>query len=374
MTHDTQSQPRTRTRAHDDTAVFPLLADPDGYRACHWDLAADNAWRPYWIELFRNHFVSLLQHAGDVFADKDENGDAAIVQARAEFNAYLDTVADEPAVFGLLDILTICKRREDVLRDAGIADPYRMVKRDENAKALANLPGLLAELDELPDADRHTAIIEGAFAGNIFDMGAAETVKLYAEGDVDFASVRAKLRPRPWRFDALDTWLERMATAGNPYRAAVLFVDNAGPDVVLGMLPFARELVRQGTTVVLTANTEPSLNDVTHDELELLVAQASGFDPILAQAITDKTLRLVPSGNWAPLIDLTRVSPVLAEVVGELPIDLVVLEGMGRSIESNFDTAFTCDVLRLAMIKDAGVAEAIGAEPFDLAMRFDTVG
>ena len=46
---------------------------------------------------------------------------------------------------------------------------------------------------------------------------------------------------------------------------------------------------------------------------------------------------------------------------------------MGRAIESNYDAAFTCDVLRLAMIKDAGVAEAIGAEPFDLSMRFHPV-
>lgn len=30
---------------------------------------------------------------------------------------------------------------------------------------------------------------------------------------------------------------------------AMLFVDNAGSDVVLGMLPLARELARQGTKV-----------------------------------------------------------------------------------------------------------------------------
>ena len=30
---------------------------------------------------------------------------------------------------------------------------------------------------------------------------------------------------------------------------AVIFVDNAGSDVVLGILPFARELLRRGTKV-----------------------------------------------------------------------------------------------------------------------------
>lgn len=37
--------------------------------------------------------------------------------------------------------------------------------------------------------------------------------------------------------------------AGPAYAKAVMFVDNAGPDVVLGMLPFARELLKQGTKV-----------------------------------------------------------------------------------------------------------------------------
>ncbi|MEM9416055.1 MAG: ARMT1-like domain-containing protein [Planctomycetota bacterium] len=359
-------------QSHDDSAVFPLLKDPAGYRPCQWDLTTDHGFRSYWVDLFRSHHASLLEHAAKAYADDIEGITAAIAQARSEFNTYLDRIADEPDAFGPLDVLAICKRREDVLRNAGIADPYRLIKREENAKAIALLPGLLAELDAMPHIERHTALIEGVFAGNIFDMGAAETLKLYAEGDVDFASVRAKLKPRPWRFDALDAWIDRMAAAvqGQPYRAAVMFIDNAGPDVVLGMLPFAREMVRLGTTVVLTANTEPSLNDVTHDELVGLVAQVAAFDPVIAEALADRTLRLVASGNWAPLIDLNRVSPALAAEVAALPVGLVVLEGMGRSIESNFDAALTCDVLRLAMIKDAGVARAIGAEPFDLAMRF----
>ena len=86
-----------------------------------------------------------------------------------------------------------------------------------------------------------------------------------------------------------------------------------------------------------------------------------------------KRLRLVESGNWAPLIDLKKVSPQLAAVCEELPIDLVVLEGMGRSMESNPDCELTCDVLRLAMVKDLGVAESFDAELFDLIMRYEQV-
>ncbi|KAK7268542.1 hypothetical protein RIF29_21243 [Crotalaria pallida] len=32
-----------------------------------------------------------------------------------------------------------------------------------------------------------------------------------------------------------------------PHRRALLFVDNSGADIVLGMLPLARELLRRGT-------------------------------------------------------------------------------------------------------------------------------
>ena len=38
-------------------------------------------------------------------------------------------------------------------------------------------------------------------------------------------------------------------TVVSPYQRAVMFVDNAGADVVLGMIPFARELLRMGAEV-----------------------------------------------------------------------------------------------------------------------------
>lgn len=34
-----------------------------------------------------------------------------------------------------------------------------------------------------------------------------------------------------------------------PHKRALLFVDNSGADIVLGMLPLARELLRRGTEV-----------------------------------------------------------------------------------------------------------------------------
>lgn len=53
----------------------------------------------------------------------------------------------------------------------------------------------------------------------------------------------------------------------------MLFVDNAGADVVLGMLPLARELLCNGAQVVMAANSIPAINDVTADELVALLAE-----------------------------------------------------------------------------------------------------
>lgn len=49
------------------------------------------------------------------------------------------------------------------------------------------------------------------------------------------------------------------------------------------------------------------------------------------------------------VIDLRKVSPELCEEA--MNADLVILEGMGRSIETNLNAQFVCDVLKLGMIK-----------------------
>ena len=363
---------------------FPMLADPLAYRSCLWDLSEPSAQREYWLGLFRRHFPSLLDAYRQEAADRGV--DAATISRKAnaaagEFIAYLDQLEESGGTgreakggqredggkggkggAGGLDILTICTVREAALRKAGIADPYRLAKQRDTAHALALLPALLEQLDAMPEPQRWRAVIEGVFAGNIYDLGATETAAMFTDRRVDFLAVRSRLKPRPWRFDDLERWEARVADRERgPHRAAVLFVDNAGPDVTLGMLPLARELLRRGTAVILTANTSPSLNDVTHDELVALVDAVAAFDPLLREALAAGRLTRVPSGNHAPLIDLSRVSPELAAATDAAGVDLVVLEGMGRAIESNFDARLSCDTLKLAMIKDRGVAEGLAA-------------
>lgn len=349
-------------------ATLSQIKNPHTYQACHWNLLENNARRGYWLKLFRTHFVSLLEHAEEEAADRQAPR-PPIEEARRVFFEWLDRANQSPCPFPRLDVITICYEREHVLNELGFGDPYRLAKHQQNEQCLKVLPTLLEELDALPPTELDTAIVQGVFAGNIFDLGAPETIALFAEGDVHFDQVRARLKPRPWLVDGLDAW--RQTLASKTHQLAVLFVDNAGPDICLGMIPFARYLLARGTRVVLTANTEPSLNDVTIDELIGLIDRVARIDPVLDQAIKSGDLRLVASGNNAPLIELDRISDELAALCHQEPVDLIVLEGMGRSIESNYHAAFTCDVLKIAMLKDVGVAEELGGESFDLVFKFE---
>ena len=42
---------------------FVLLKDPEKYVADTWQLTPEHPLRGYWIQLFRDHFPSLLSHA-----------------------------------------------------------------------------------------------------------------------------------------------------------------------------------------------------------------------------------------------------------------------------------------------------------------------
>jgi type II pantothenate kinase len=357
---------------------FPLLSENVGYRPCRWDLRKDTKQAAYWLELFRRHFPKLIAEAVKQAAhDKTDTAEflARLAKCQADFIGYVnDLEARRPTcwneTFESLDILTICEAREKFLRAAGVADPYRLAKANENRTALSLLPGLLAELDTTGESELPLLIAQGVFAGNIYDLGAVKTLELFEKGKVDFRAVRAKLKPRPWLIDDLNSWIGRLHHR-EPHGRALLFIDNAGPDLILGMLPFARFLIDRGTKVVIAANTTPALNDVTYPELIELLPEVFAIDGRLGDAWADGRLTAVPSGCGTPLIDLSRVSEELVESVNREPVDLVVLEGMGRGIESNFDASLKCECIKTAMIKDPGVAQSMNGEVYDLVFRYE---
>lgn len=354
------------TATQNTSTLFPLLRDPQQYRANTVDLINDPQAREYWIQVFEHHLESLVDRA---IESEGGTGDARrrAGELNQQFGKTLDQLRTQPHAHGPLSILRICELREALLRDLGFADPYRQVKAHENELALQHLPTLLEELDAMNEADRLDALIRGVFAGNIFDLGARSTTQLYMDGKIDFRNTRDRIGRDRWTVDHFDALAGRWQA--DVWRKAIAFVDNAGADVVLGMIPLVRELVRRGVRVVISANSTPALNDILHEDLKPLLGRIADMDDLLAAALADGRVQLVASGNGAPLIDLRRVSSELAEAAADA--DLVILEGMGRAIETNFDALMTCDCLKLAMVKEEHLAQLLGGELYDVVCRFD---
>lgn len=85
---------------------------------------------------------------------------------------------------------------------------------------------------------------------------------------------------------------------------------------------------------------------------------------------TGPALFVVATGSGSPCLDLRRVSDVCADAT--VGVDLVMIEGMGRSVHTNYNTRMRCDCLKLAMIKNKHVAETLfGGDVYDCVCRFD---
>ena len=353
--------------ACEESRVFPLLAEPGLYEPSTIDLVADEQGRETWLGIFESHLEGLVKLAAE------SQGNTADARRRAQtlgeqFGAVLTDFRGNACAHGRASVWRFCTIRQQLLRRHGFDDPYRSIKRCENQAALALLLEVLSEVDALPLPKKLPALLENIFAGNLFDLGCAGTIEMYESGQAEFRAARRGLPPRPWSVDDVDALVSRFS-GGPVHRKAVVFVDNAGGDVVLGMIPFARYLLERGTAVVLTANSSPALNDITHEELVELMESVAHLDPLIESARRDGRLALVASGNGVPLIDLSAVSPELADIAADA--DLLVIEGMGRALETNFRARFTVDTIKLAVIKEPHVARTIGGKLYEPVCRFE---
>jgi len=345
-------------------AVLRQLIEPEMYRPCQWDLKADPAGRAYWIDLFRWHLDKVVV---PLVEQEYRPGKEQLQALRRDYLARFDALAANPDQFERLDVLLFTEVRREVQARHGFDDPFRGVKQRANEAAAALLPEVLAELDAADPAEQRRLLTLGLMAGNIFDLGSRATIDRHNDANAAFRQTREKQPPRPWFRDDADAWWRRWESAP-PYRHAVYLVDNAGGDVLLGNLPLARWMLRVGTRVTLAANSGPALNDITAAELGPLLARCGEMDRELSAALHDGRLRVMATGSRAPLLDLARLADDF--VASSADADLIVLHGMGRAIESNFDARFTCDTLTTAVLKDEAVARHFGGGLFDCVFRF----
>ena len=349
---------------------FLKLSNPSTYVACNWDLCGDDNARAHWVGFFLRHLNTILKLGVSAATSRGEAVDAAMSRAencRREFAEGFADFSRRPAEFarlhGSVTILTLDKWRDDYLRKHHFVDAFVDLKNRENEKTLPLLPLVCRQLDVLEGEQQLRAVIEGIFAGNIFDMGAEATAAAFMDGGPDFFSTREKLPRRPWLIDDYDALADRFLNQP-VHRKAVFFIDNAGSDFLLGAVPMMRWLARRGTSIVLAANERPTLNDMTIHDVNAWWPRIVEMEPSLAELPIER----VSTGTGEPLIDLLAVSPELNRATADA--DLVILEGMGRGVESNLDAELTCDALNLAMLKDIAVADRCGGKMFDVVCRF----
>jgi len=340
---------------------FCLLADPSTYVACNWNLCEDHEARAHWVGFFKRHLETILKlgvacsNAAPAAADRAG-------ACREEYVDTFDRFQASPWRHEWVTILTLDAWRDGLLRKYGFDDSFLDLKNRENTAALPLLPQVCREIDSLTGEAQLRAVIEGVFAGNIFDMGAEATAKAYMHGGPDFFATRQKLPRRPWLVDQYDAFAANLMSKG--YRKVVFFIDNAGSDFLLGAVPMMRYLAMREAKIVLAANERPTLNDMTIHDVRTWWPRIVEAEP----SLKDLPIEKVSTGTGEPLIDLAAVSAELNTAAGDA--DLVVLEGMGRGVESNLDAAFACDALNLAMLKDEAVSKRVGGKLYDVICRF----
>ncbi|KAL0603587.1 4'-phosphopantetheine phosphatase [Plecturocebus cupreus] len=348
---------------------LPLLLDPPSYVPDTVDLTDDALARKYWLTCFEEALDGVVKRA---VASQPDSVDAAerAEKFRQKYWNKLQTLRQQPFAYGTLTVRSLLDTREHCLNEFNFPDPYSKVKQRENGVALRCFPGVVRSLDALGWEERQLALVKGLLAGNVFDWGAkAVSDVLESDPHFGFEEAKRKLQERPWLVDSYSKWLQRLK--GPPHKCALIFADNSGIDIILGVFPFVRELLLRGTEVILACNSGPALNDVTHSESLIVAERIAGMDPVVHSALREERLLLVQTGSSSPCLDLSRLDKGLAALVRERGADLVVIEGMGRAVHTNYHAALRCESLKLAVVKNAWLAERLGGRLFSVIFKYE---
>ncbi|XP_050787672.1 4'-phosphopantetheine phosphatase isoform X2 [Gopherus flavomarginatus] len=349
---------------------LPLLKDPSTYIPDTVDLTDDAMARKYWLTCFEEALDGVVKRA---MASQPDSADAAerAEKFRQKYCNKLQTLRQQPFAYGTLTVRSLLDTREHCLNEFNFPDPYSKVKQKENGIALKCFPSVIESLDSLGWEERQFALVKGLLAGNVFDWGAkAVSEVLESEPQFGFEEAKEKLQERPWLEDSYSEWIQRLKE-GPPHKCALIFADNSGIDIILGVFPFVRELLSRGTEVILACNSGPALNDVTYSESLIVTERIAAMDPIIQSALMEERLLLVQTGSSSPCLDLSRLDKGLALLVRERKTDLVIIEGMGRAIHTNYYAALRCESLKLAVIKNSWLADRLGGKIFSVIFKYE---
>nr|XP_032619761.1 4'-phosphopantetheine phosphatase isoform X4 [Chelonoidis abingdonii] len=230
---------------------LPLLKDPSTYIPDTVDLTDDAMARKYWLTCFEEALDGVVKRA---MASQPDSIDAAerAEKFRQKYWNKLQTLRQQPFAYGTLTVRSLLDTREHCLNEFSFPDPYSKVKQKENGIALKCFPSVIESLDSLGWEERQFALVKGLLAGNVFDWGAkAVSEVLESEPQFGFEEAKEKLQERPWLEDSYSEWIQRLKE-GPPHKCALIFADNSGIDIILGVFPFVRELLSRGSEVSLS--------------------------------------------------------------------------------------------------------------------------
>uniref|UniRef100_A0A8D0A8P9 4'-phosphopantetheine phosphatase n=1 Tax=Sander lucioperca TaxID=283035 RepID=A0A8D0A8P9_SANLU len=334
---------------------LPLLQDASSYIPDTVDLTEDAHAREYWLYCFEEALDGVVKRAVASQPDMPEAAERA-EKFRQKYRHKLQTLRHQPFAYGSLTVRSLLDTREHCLNEFNFPDPYSKIKQRENDMALKYYQKAVKCLDELSWEERQYALVRVELMDVICPVSSLVDCLLCSAG-------------RPWLVDSYDQWFERLK--GPPHKCAMFFVDNSGVDIILGVMPFVRELLSRGTEVVLASNSGPALNDVTNGELQILTESIAAMDPVIQAGLREDRLTLVQSGSSSPCLDLSRLDKVLAMVVRERKTDLVIIEGMGRAIHTNYYAMLRCESLKMAVIKNSWLADRLGGKLFSVVFKYE---
>ena len=344
---------------------FPFI-DLNNYKPDLFNLTLEKDFRHYWLDIFKDGLDRFCR----VIRDGESNReciDQRIDCFKNKFLECLNLLRNNPFAYGNLSVRTLLEVREQFLAEFNFYDPYLKFKQAENEEALAELPKRLEFLKSLPWEQRQIQLIKGILGGNVFDWGSSAVNKINEKRAINFERACEIVQERPWFVDDLDMWIKRLRKKS--FKKILIFVDNSGADVILGILPFVEEMLNQRCQVVLAANSNPALNDVTSYELRFIVSRARNISEIIDSSVRDSRLTIVENGVGSPCIDFTRVSQSLKDACKGC--DLIVIEGMGRAVHTNYHATFSVESLKLCVVKNKWLCEQFGCPMFGAICKYE---
>lgn len=350
---------------------FVRLLDADRYLPGLWDLRVDPGARAEWSERLQKNVADIAAMVATTGTPDEATGAAT---ARREWTSILRRL-DEPAVHDRFPtVLDLVKERDRLLRHHGVRDAFGPDKAAENARCIEGYPSLVAEHDAIDDPWRRIeACVWAVLVGNVFDMAAPRVAEAVRAGGDAMTRLAAEVRERPLAVDGRARFrqgLDRLRESAD--LEVLLLVDNAGMDFVLGVVPLARALAREGFRVTLGANEWPSLNDVTAEEAPVLLGQLAEVDPTLSRLLDRNRITVISTGNDAPGIDFRDVPDALNEIASRA--GLLIIDGQGRAVETSWRARMDLPTLRLCTLKSPIVAAHLGMTPFEPIVDYREVG